>query len=122
MAAAYIRSAVSDPVGDEIVKQLTKIKDAIGKKNGSVELGIIYLDMGYSGMTFDRPGMKRMLDDMKSGKVGLVYFEDISRIARDKGLLKDFENRAKKSSVVLVDCNSIGVEPVRLEMPKGLYI
>ena len=31
-----------------------------------------YVDDGISGTTFERPGVKRMLDDAKNGKINLI--------------------------------------------------
>lgn len=42
-----------------------------------------YTDDGYSGGTFDRPGWKRMMEDIESGKIGTVIAKDMSRIGRN---------------------------------------
>ena len=42
-----------------------------------------YVDDGYSGTTFDRPSMQRMLDDAKSGKINLIICKDLSRFGRN---------------------------------------
>ncbi|MBR1750419.1 MAG: recombinase family protein [Ruminococcus sp.] len=35
-----------------------------------------YIDDGYSGFNFDRPGFQRMLDDATSGKIGTIVSKD----------------------------------------------
>ena len=35
-----------------------------------------YIDDGISGTTFDRPGVQRLLDDAKSGKINLILCKD----------------------------------------------
>ena len=42
-----------------------------------------YVDDGISGTTFDRPGVQRMLDDAKNGKINLILCKDLSRFGRN---------------------------------------
>ncbi|MCR4436753.1 MAG: recombinase family protein [Clostridiales bacterium] len=42
-----------------------------------------YIDDGYSGTSFDRPGFKRMVEDIEAGRVNLVITKDLSRLGRD---------------------------------------
>lgn len=39
-----------------------------------------YTDDGYSGGTFDRPGWKRLIEDIEAGLVQTVIAKDMSRI------------------------------------------
>ena len=43
----------------------------------------IYVDDGYSGTDFDRPGVQRLLDDAKIGKINLIICKDLSRFGRN---------------------------------------
>lgn len=43
----------------------------------------IYVDDGYSGTSFDRPGVKRLLDDAKNGVINLILCKDLSRFGRN---------------------------------------
>lgn len=40
-------------------------------------------DDGYSGTTFDRPGIKKLLADAMSGKIDLILVKDLSRFGRN---------------------------------------
>lgn len=42
-----------------------------------------YIDDGWSGTSFDRPGFQRMLRDIEAGKVNMVITKDLSRLGRD---------------------------------------
>lgn len=42
-----------------------------------------YTDDGYSGGSFDRPGWKKLIDDIEKGKVATVIAKDMSRIGRN---------------------------------------
>ncbi len=42
-----------------------------------------YVDDGYSGINFDRPSFKRMIEDAKKHKINTIIVKDISRLGRD---------------------------------------
>ena len=42
-----------------------------------------YVDDGYSGTNFDRPGVRRMLEDAKAGKIDTIIVKDLSRFGRN---------------------------------------
>ncbi|MBQ9905941.1 MAG: recombinase family protein [Oscillospiraceae bacterium] len=42
-----------------------------------------YIDDGVSGVSFDRPGVQRLLDDAKTGKINLILCKDLSRFGRN---------------------------------------
>lgn len=43
----------------------------------------IYVDDGFSGLDFDRPDFKRMLQDIDDGKINCVVTKDLSRLGRN---------------------------------------
>ena len=51
----------------------------------------VYCDDGYSGTNFDRPGVKRLIEDAKAKKINLILVKDYCAII---GLnQKDLENQ-----------------------------
>lgn len=42
-----------------------------------------YVDDGYSGTDFDRPGFNKMMEDIKNKVINLVIVKDLSRLGRD---------------------------------------
>lgn len=43
----------------------------------------MYCDDGYSGTNFDRPGVKRLIEDAKAKKINLILVKDLSRFGRN---------------------------------------
>lgn len=43
----------------------------------------IYIDDGYSGLNFERPGFQELLEDVERGAVNMVITKDLSRLGRD---------------------------------------
>lgn len=43
----------------------------------------VYIDDGYSGLNFNRPGFKELLEDVERGAVDMVITKDLSRLGRD---------------------------------------
>lgn len=45
-----------------------------------------FIDDGYSGVTYDRPGFQKMLDEIEAGHVGTVITKNLSRLGRNSAL------------------------------------
>lgn len=43
----------------------------------------VYVDDGYSGLNFARPGFQEMLEDVEKGVINLILTKDLSRLGRD---------------------------------------
>lgn len=83
--AGYIRLSKEDKIKDEsnsVTNQKAIINSYI-KKNEDLELVDFYIDDGYSGTTFDRPGFKRMIRDITENKVNTIIVKDLSRFGRN---------------------------------------
>ena len=50
--------------------------------NGWVEVKT-YVDDGYSGANFQRPGFQEMMEDARKGVINLILVKDLSRLGRD---------------------------------------
>ena len=84
-AAAYLRLSIED--GDKaesnsIGNQRELIRDFAAERPG-LHLVEEYADDGYTGTNFERPGFKRMMEDIKSGKINCIIVKDFSRLGRN---------------------------------------
>ena len=41
------------------------------------------IDDGYSGTNFDRPGVKRLIEDAKAKRINVILVKDLSRFGRN---------------------------------------
>ena len=53
---------------------------------------LFFVDDGYSGTTYERPGFQKMLDEIEAGKVGVVLSKDLSRLGRNSALTGLYTN------------------------------
>lgn len=80
---AYIRlSVANDRQAESIENQKGLILDYISTQT-DMQLHDIYCDNGVSGTTFERPGFKLLMDDLKSGVINCVVVKDLSRFGRN---------------------------------------
>lgn len=84
-AALYIRLSRED--GDKvesnsITSQREILKEFL-KLHPDIEFHDYYVDDGWSGTSFDRPGFIRMMEDIYNGAVNCVVVKDLSRFGRN---------------------------------------
>lgn len=88
-AAIYARAS-TDKQGDTVEHQVAMIKEFAKRTNIDVLFDdqFIYKEDGESGFKttlLQRPAMRKLLNDIDSGLVNMVFFKGISRFARDSG-------------------------------------
>lgn len=82
--ASYIRLSRED--GDKQESEsIGNQRDIINRylQENNLQLVDEYIDDGVSGTTFDRPGFKRMLEDIETGKINMIITKDFSRLGRE---------------------------------------
>lgn len=47
---------------------------------------VFFVDDGYSGTSFERPGFQRMLDEVEAGRVAVIIVKDLSRFGRNSAM------------------------------------
>jgi DNA invertase Pin-like site-specific DNA recombinase/predicted Fe-S protein YdhL (DUF1289 family) len=90
-AALYLRLSKDDEGGGESASITTQrdLLTAYARKAG-IPIVAEYVDDGYSGTNFERPGFRRMLADIESGKVNCVMTKDMSRLGRNSARVTDY--------------------------------
>ena len=84
-AALYIRLSREDGDKEESDSVGNQKKLLLGfvERNAEIMVRDVYVDDGYSGTSFERPGFRRMIRDIEDKKVNCVIVKDLSRFGRD---------------------------------------
>ena len=84
-ATAYIRLSYTDDrssESDSVTNQRKLIENFI-ERNPDIQIVSEKIDDGYSGIIFDRPAFKEMMQDITDGKINCVIVKDLSRLGRE---------------------------------------
>ena len=84
ICGAYDRLSDADNKVDESssIQSQKIIIDSFAKFN-NLKIYKHYIDDGYSGGNFDRPGFQEMISDIEKGKINCVITKDLSRLGRE---------------------------------------
>lgn len=103
--AAYLRLSKGDGDSDcsskgesNSISNQRLIIERFLQDNEEFELVETYVDDGYTGTNFDRPGVQKMLEDIDAGIIDCVIVKDLSRFGRERietgmYILKEFESK-----------------------------
>ena len=86
--AIYIRLSKEDvdrgyDESESIKNQRTLLTKYVENLGWNYELVDIYIDQGFTGTNFNRPGFQRMIKDINLKKINMVITKDLSRLGRD---------------------------------------
>ena len=84
-ATAYIRLSYTDDrssESDSVSNQRRLIENFV-ERNPDIEVVSEKIDDGYSGIIFDRPAFKEMMQDITDGNINCVIVKDLSRLGRE---------------------------------------
>ena len=84
-ADVYLRLSKEDgdkEESDSITNQRELILEFLKSKE-DIRIHAVRVDDGYSGVNFERPAFRQMLEDIKTGKVNCVVTKDLSRFGRN---------------------------------------
>ena len=100
-AVIYCRVACADQL---TMDNQEKITQDFADKEGYI-VDKCYRDNGESGATLNRPGMNKLLYDIRNGEVKTIIAKDFARFSRSLPLLREFTNVTKKHGVILETIN-----------------
>ena len=84
IVAIYVRLSNEDGLDNmsvSIENQINICETYINENN--LTLYNVYIDDGYSGSNFDRPGFQNMIEDLENKKFGAIIVKDLSRLGRN---------------------------------------
>ena len=84
-AAAYLRLSKDDGDKDESnsIQSQRKIISEFIKSRSDIELINEKIDDGFSGVSFERPAFKALIEDIKNNNINCVIVKDLSRLGRN---------------------------------------
>ena len=93
ITALYCRLSQEDErLGDSVsIENQKNILLSFAKQNRFPN-PTFFVDDGYSGTNFDRPGFQKMLAEIEAGNVALVITKDLSRLGRNQAMLGLYQN------------------------------
>ncbi len=82
--AIYCRLSKDDEqIGDSVSIETQRMLLSGYCINQDFEIVETYIDDGFSGLNFNRPSFRRMINDIEDGKIDIVVTKDLSRLGRD---------------------------------------
>lgn len=98
---AYGRLSRDEDIELESLKnQEAIVVNAIKKGNNTVV--DVAMDDNYTGMNFERPGIKKMFELARNGKIDAVFVKDLSRLGRHRTLTLDCIDKLKLLGVRVI--------------------
>lgn len=84
-AGAYIRLSVENGGNetDETLAGQQMLVEKFIEGHPDLRLAGTYIDNGFSGTNFERPGFLNLMEDVKSGRIQCIVVKDLSRFGRD---------------------------------------
>lgn len=87
ITALYCRLSQEDSLAGESnsVTNQRRILETFARENRFTNLSF-FVDDGYTGIDFNRPGFQKMLEEIEAGKVSTVICKDLSRFSRNSAM------------------------------------
>ncbi len=82
LTGVYARLSAEKNSGETIQTQIEMLHQYV-REHGEYLLVDTYIDNGYTGTDFERPGFIRMMEDVRTGKIQCIIVKDLSRFGRN---------------------------------------
>jgi DNA invertase Pin-like site-specific DNA recombinase len=96
--AVYARSAADDDARTACQEQVRRALELAGSPAGAA----VYADPARSGLDPDRPGLRRLLAEVRRGGLRCVVVRDLARLARSAALLETILDELRAAGVELL--------------------
>jgi DNA invertase Pin-like site-specific DNA recombinase len=102
---AYLRVASSDPADQAPGTERQRAAIARATHRLGLTVAEDFIDLGASGMTLNRPALRRLLDHISARPVGYCIVERLDRLSRDPVQQADLDEALSEAGVVIVDAS-----------------
>lgn len=102
---AYLRVASGDPADQAAGTDRQRAAIAQASHRLGLTVAEEFIDLGASGITLDRPALRRLLDHIATRPVGYCVVERLDRLSRDVVQLVDLDEALSDAGVVIVDAS-----------------
>ena len=101
--AIYLRLSRDDQNGNSESMSISHQRDMLIEYCEERKWNIydIYIDDGFTGTNFDRPGFQRMIEDIKGGYISIVLTKDLSRLGRNYVMTGQYRKASSRFFLVL---------------------
>jgi len=101
-AVSYIRVAptTTDEAANDVERQRAQI--ALAAERLGLRMADEFVDVGYSGMSMDRPGLRRLLDHVAAHRVGFCVVATRDRLSEDAEGMADIDEALDDALVAIV--------------------
>lgn len=101
-AVSYIRVAptTTNEAAREVERQRTQI--ALAGQRLGLRMADEFVDAGYSGMSMDRPDLRRLLDHVTAHRVGFCVVATRDRLSEDPEQMADIDEVLDDALVAIV--------------------
>jgi DNA invertase Pin-like site-specific DNA recombinase len=101
-AVSYIRVAPTstDEAARQVERQRTQI--ALAVQRLGLRIADEFVDVGYSGMSMDRPDLRRLLDHVAAHQVGFCVVATRDRLSEDPEHMADIDEALDDALVAIV--------------------
>lgn len=84
-AALYLRLSKDDGLMDKDSASIDTQRDMLTRfcNENNIIIHDFYIDDGFTGLNTERPGFRRMIEDVEAKKVNCVITKDQSRLGRN---------------------------------------